>query len=98
MRYPSIAALTSAFGKDKARAIRAIMLGATHVNGNTRLERIDTVLGNCGVEYIPHGHNAKSPSITYSNTGDSYGTTILKVNGVFRIGDWGSIVERGHYD
>ena len=87
LRYPSIAALTRVFGPDKARRIRVIMLGDCHVNGETRLQRIDTVLGNCGVEYIPRGHNAKSPSIHYSNTGDSYGVTILKINGQFRIGD-----------
>jgi len=26
--------------------------------------------------------------------GDSYATTIMRVNGKIRVGDWGSIVER----
>lgn len=51
-----------------------------------------------GVEYINKGKNRKSPSITYLNTGDSYGLTILYVKGRFRVGDWGSIVEIGNYD
>lgn len=97
-RYPSIKTLTAAFGKEKARLIRKIMEGDRKVNGETRLERIDRVLGTCGVECIPPGHNQRSPAIYYCNTGDTYGTTVMKVGGVFRVGCWGDIVERGNYD
>lgn len=64
----------------------------------TRLQQIDTILRTFGVEYIPAGHNAKSPAIYYCNTGDTYDTTVLKVRGRFRVGCWGDIVERGKYD
>jgi hypothetical protein len=62
------------------------------------MDAIDGFLGTHGVEYIPRGHNAKSPAIAYCNAGDTYGTTILLVNGRYRIGAWGDIVERGSYD
>ena len=55
-------------------------------------------LGTFGVEYIAKGHNQKSPSITYLNSGDTYTSTILYVRGQFRVGCWGDIVERGNYD
>ena len=63
-----------------------------------RMERINKVLGTCGVEAIPKGRDERSPEIVYCNTGDTYGTTILYVNGRFRIGNWGSFVENGNYD
>ena len=62
-----------------------------------RMVALDNVLETCGVEYIARGTNAKSPAITYCNAGDSYATTILRVNGVYRVGCWGDIVERGNY-
>jgi methylthioribose-1-phosphate isomerase len=62
------------------------------------MEIINKTLGTHGIEYIPRGHNARSPAITYCNTGDSYGTTVLLVRGSYRIGAWADIVERGHYD
>ena len=54
-------------------------------------------LGTFGVEFIAKGHNKRSPSITYLNTGDTYEMTILRVRGQFRVGCWGDIVERGNY-
>lgn len=54
-------------------------------------------LGTFGIECIPKGNNRKSPSITYLNTGDTYGLTILYVNSRFNIGSWGDIVEKGNY-
>ena len=54
--------------------------------------------GTFGVEHIPHGKNKKSPEITYLNTGETFGLTILFVNGQYRLGAWGDIVERGNYD
>src|SRR5262245_24091321 len=64
----------------------------------SRMDRIDVVLGTHGVEYVPAGHNAKSPAFYYCNAGDTYATTIIKVRGRFRVGCWGVIVERGNYD
>ena len=55
-------------------------------------------LGTFGVEYIPEGHNMRSPAIEYLNAGDTYTDTLLYVNGRFRVGCWGDIVERGNYD
>lgn len=103
MRYPSVRAINRAFGqrlrRGDATAIRRIMQGRPgRVDGLTRLQRIDKILGTSGVEYIPAGHNSKSPAFYYCNAGDTYATTIMKVNGRFRIGCWGDIVERGNYD
>jgi hypothetical protein len=81
-----------------AKQVRAIMAGPSRVNGQTRMQRIDAVISTYGVEYIAAGHNSKSPAITYCNAGDTYATTVLKVNGRFRVGCWGDIVERGNYD
>jgi hypothetical protein len=55
-------------------------------------------LGTFGVEYIPEGHNKRSPAIDYLNAGDTYETTLLYVRGRFSVGCWGDIVERGNYD
>ncbi len=95
-----------------AREIRRIMAGPgrEHVEDHcscrerydsrclSRMERIDRVLGTSGVEAIPAGHNAQSPTIVYCNAGDTYATTILKVSGKFRVGCWGDLVERGRYE
>lgn len=102
VRYPSVAAIRRAFSQwlrhGDATRIRRIMEGPGKVDGLTRMERIDRILETCGVERIPHGHNQRSPAITYCNTGDTYNTTIMKINGRFVIGCWGDYVERGHYD
>lgn len=63
-----------------------------------KMSMADELCETCGVEYIPHGHNDKSPAIEYCNAGDTYTTTLLFVNGRYRVGSWGDIVERGHYD
>lgn len=102
---PSTKALKAAFPQlsdDGAEQIRAAIGGRrlpfVAWTPRTAMEEIDSILGTHGVEYIPAGHNAKSPAITYCNAGDAYATTILLVNGRFRIGCWGDIVERGNYD
>lgn len=64
-----------------------------------RLEALNAVMTGYGVEYIPHGHNAKSPAFYYINMGDTYNTTIVRFSdGRYRITTWGDIVERGNYD
>lgn len=98
--YPSIKAIMQIkdVSADDARAIRAIMAGPGKVEGETRMQRIDKILLTHGVEHIGPGKGAKSPAITYCNAGDPYATTILKINGRFRVGCWGDIVERGNYE
>jgi len=71
-----------------------------------RLEEIDKVLGNHGVETIYDSikgnglegvYDAKEDEIIdiqCSNAGDPYAATIFYWRGKFRIGDWGSIVEQ----
>lgn len=62
------------------------------------VERVFVDLGTFGVEHIPAGYNKRSPEITYLNTGDTYDLTLLYVNGRFRLGCLGDIVERGNYN
>lgn len=69
-----------------------------HPRPTTTLNKISEMLNLCGVESIPKGNNEKSPEIVYVNSGDTYDTTVMWINGRFRIGDWGSIFERGNYD
>jgi len=45
-----------------------------------RLCALDNVAGTYGVEYVRQGHNQKSPSFHYLNTGDLYNTTLVRVN------------------
>lgn len=101
MRLPSVKTLTQIkdVTPEMAKQVRAIMAGpGKDEQGRTRMQRIDAIIGTYGVEYTAPGHNTKSPAITYCNAGDTYATTILKVNGRFRVGCWGDIVERGDYD
>lgn len=104
---PSMRALKAAFPSLSAAERAEIRYQMTAVDGLTYFERyqlaghmvkIDSILGTHGVERIPRGRNKRSPAITYCNTGDAYGTTVLYVNGRFRIGSWGDLVERGNYE
>jgi hypothetical protein len=63
-----------------------------------KMHMLDIAAGTYGVEYIPAGHNARSPAIEYLNAGDTYTTTLLFVRGCYRVGSWGGIVEYGNYD
>ena len=95
-----------------ARAVRRLM--AQHELLRFRsvtptMEAISATLPGChGAEFIPPGR-ARSPSIEYVNTGDTYTPTILYIGGVaddgrptgrgrWSVGSWGAIVERGRYD
>ena len=111
MRYPSIKSierdLTSRYTHEwlsphlAARCIREAMetLPVTnHRNKPSAMQVINDLLGLNGVEYIPEGRNSRSPAILYCNAGDPYDVTMLYVNGSYRIGCWGDIVERGDYD
>ena len=90
------------FAPEQAKAIRALMDNFTRkhpygVRPVHTLEKINDIMGGYGVEYIPAGSGSCSPAIEYVNMGDTYDTTVMWVNGRFRIGCWGDIVERGNY-
>lgn len=61
------------------------------------VESVFVDLGTFGVEHIA-ANGEQSPEITYLNTGDQYDLTLLYVNGRFRLGCWGDLVERGNYN
>jgi hypothetical protein len=63
-----------------------------------KMSMADELLGTSGVEYISRGKNKRSPAIEYCNAGDPYTSTLMFVNGSYRVGTWGDIVERGNYD
>lgn len=63
-----------------------------------KLSMVSELTHGYGVEYIPAGRGAKSPSIEYVNHGDTYAATLMWTRGRYIVGDWGSIVERGNYD
>jgi hypothetical protein len=94
--YPSEHKLVEAFG-EVGLAIRGILTNKGYSKLD-KLEVINETIGGFGVEYIAQGHNQKSPAIEYVNMGDTYATTILYVNGKFKIGNWGDIVERSNYN
>jgi hypothetical protein len=56
---------------------------------------------SCGVESIglPDGcfatcrESEVEVNTRYVNRGDTYATTLMKVNGVYRVGCWGDVVE-----
>jgi hypothetical protein len=50
-----------------------------------------------GVEYMQKGKGRNSPAFMYLNSGDSYCSTIVFINGNFQISSWGDIVEGGNY-
>jgi hypothetical protein len=101
MRLPSVETLRQiARTLDCAKDIRRIL---EQYQGYSVLDALERCSGymTCGneVETIPHGHNAKSPTIHYVNTGDTYRTTLMYVCGRgYVVGAWGDIVERGNYD
>jgi hypothetical protein len=62
------------------------------------VQEIFADLGTFGVGQIDRGNNKRSPAITFLNAGDTYELTILYINGRFRVGTWGDVVERGNYN
>lgn len=90
MNIPTVKTMAVHFGKDKAVQLRKAFEGYVNNGRKVGLREALDILDGYGIEYIQH----KDMSIAYVNMGDSYATTILRVNGKIRIGDWGSIVER----
>ena len=65
---------------------------------HARMVALNAELECFGVEYVQGNYTQRSPSFEYCNTGDTYGTTIIRfTDGRYRVGDWGTIVERGNY-
>ncbi len=63
-----------------------------------RLHVLNAILQGHGIEYVPQGHNARSPAFEYVNMGDTYSMTIVRfLDGRYLVTCWGSIVERGNY-
>jgi hypothetical protein len=107
MKIPTVQTLQRINGIDdrKAKELRALLeryrdTYGTHYGlpAHVVLCTANDIVGGFGVEQIGRGHNQKSPAIAYVNLGDTYATTLMHVNGLFAVGDWGSIVERGKYD
>ena len=63
-----------------------------------RLYALNAEIEGFGIEYVEGNSTHNSPSFDYINTGDTYNTTIIRfTDGRYRVGDWGTIVERGNY-
>lgn len=92
MNYPSIKTLTSRLNltKEQAKLIRSAM------EKGKGLSEANTQLNGFGIEQIalPEGSIRPTIVINYVNMGDTYRTTLMKVNGRYRVGCWGDIVER----
>lgn len=87
---PSLKRLIDAFGPEKGRELRNYYVARRDFGFQLGLSMADDILEGYGVEFIRH----RNVCIWYVNMGDSYTTTLMKVNGKFRIGDWGSLIER----
>lgn len=92
MNYPSVKTLTSLLKltKEQAKLIRLAM------ENNKGLAEANSHLNGFGIEQIalPEGSIRPTIIIDYVNMGDTYRTTLMKVNGRYRVGCWGDIVER----
>lgn len=82
------------FAEEKAKLIRKYMERDISL---VAMGRINDLIDGYGVEYIPEGKGEKSPAIEYVNMGDTYDITVMLINGKYRIGSWGDIVEKGNY-
>jgi hypothetical protein len=110
---PSLKTLEAAF-PGKGKTLRRLLTNAQAVRehpaaiarerecysrpslSDLRLHALNAELGTFGVEYAEG--RGSSVSFDYLNTGDSYGTTVIRfMDGRYRVGDWGTIVERGNY-
>ena len=69
-----------------------------------RLYALNAETESFGVEYTHHSTceqigRCTNKCFDYLNAGDTYATTIIRFNdGRYRVGDWGTVVERGNYE
>lgn len=96
---------------ETARAVRRAMEQHERSGAPFASEALDTIaglIGAHGAELIPPGHGARSTSIEYANTGETYAPTVLYLDGVtaggrstgrgrWAVGSWGDIVDRRRY-
>lgn len=68
-----------------------------------RLYALNAETESFGIEYTHHAScdqcgRCTSKCFDYLNAGDTYNVTIIRFNdGRYRVGDWGTVVERGNY-
>jgi hypothetical protein len=95
LRYPSVKTIIDRLGLARAEAqeLREAMFR------NRGLKVANRLLSGFGIETIglPDGcfNSCQSPDveIRYVNLGDTYKDTLMRVNGVYKVGNWGSEVE-----
>jgi hypothetical protein len=93
--YPSIKRIMDCLKLDKVQA-RQLRIAMEH---NTGLDYYNRLIGAYGQEsiYLPDGccDRCEEPDvrIAYVNRGDTYTITLLKVNGQYKLGSWGDVVE-----
>jgi hypothetical protein len=107
-RIPSVKTLRSVFG-ERARDARRILemtrseleqhpVGAERVrecyHAPTTLDIRMTVLNSIAETHGVEGFQLRGEWLSYLNAGDTYTATLLYWRGSYRVGDWGSIVER----
>ena len=105
MKTPSIKSLATIFNDNAKEAKRILTadwselgpmrdnlgLPRTSSKWQVKMEALNKLGEFHGVETIALGDGS---FVDYLNTGDSYGTTILRWRGNYSVGDWGSLVER----
>jgi hypothetical protein len=91
-RIPSIKTLMERLklSLEHAQELRKAMVGGTGLACYNR------IAGLHGIERIALPENSPHPdhTISYVNAGDTYGTTLMNVNGRYVVGNWGDLVER----
>lgn len=93
MSYPSVKTIMKLeCDKEDAIKIRKAMMQES-LDVDDRLEKINEILHECGVESAGECDCKDGPPLLYVNRGDTYNTTVCYFNGHFKIIDWGTIVE-----
>lgn len=89
MRYPSIKTLATLPGItfEQAKELRK----ACEVNRGLGFYR---KLMGYTTERIEVPENKPDHTILYVNTGETYRTTLMLVDGQYRVGNWGDLVEQ----
>lgn len=95
-RLPSVKTIQTRLNltSEQAKQVRAEMENGSRRNYWHALNAIDAIIGTHGVT----GFNG----VSYCNTGDAYGTTVLYIRNSksydpcsgFSIGSWGNLVEK----
>jgi len=91
-RFPSVRTLMTRLHVAQAQA-EELRVAMRHKRA---LRRYNRMAGLHGVESFCFPENSPNPAFEclYVNTGETYGTTLLRVNGIYRVGSWGNVMER----